>query len=399
MIDLEPTGCPGVDALIQTAQSLAREPELNLSLEFPRHVETLQSFRRSLEKQFRDSLRHYPKTPAIEQLREQLDQEFERFRAGGRRLESFLEENRTDDLQTGCQRVHQAVQQLQSLSAQLRAQDEVWRQQYGAGLAAELKFLISQTMVGALSYQQASLALEKSLEACRELEEGMGKVKPESDTVSEALDVCTVALAGFNRSLQRALQSLRMQHSWEIEERLQDLLEAVDSLSVSHTQLMQALYPPVVCPHCGQLQPGDRPQCGACSARLPLPPVSVLPPPPTPEARPRFHSFVEIEGKLEQWLRGESEPESCEKPIDQFRQRLQQGRRQIERDDALHEEMKKLLLQATEHSEKALFALKEAITGKDPIACERDLELLREAEELMIFAQQRAQELQSTPNS
>ena len=61
MLDLGPTGSPGVDALVRAAESLLSEPELKASLQFHRHVEELQTFRRSLEKQFRDSLRFYPR--------------------------------------------------------------------------------------------------------------------------------------------------------------------------------------------------------------------------------------------------------------------------------------------------------------------------------------------------
>jgi hypothetical protein len=397
--DFAPTGSPGIDALLRVAQTLAQQPELKEGLQFSRHVEEMQSFRRALEKQFRDSLRFYPRSPLWEKLQTQLDQAFELFRGGGRRLENFLEVARVDDLSTGCQRVHQAVTQLQALAAQLRAQEEVWQRGLEPGLAGELKFFIGQTLQGHLSHQQAALALEKSLEACRSLELAMGKVLPENDGVSEALDRCTVHLAKFSRSLQRALQSLRMQHSWEIDECLQDLLDSVEELAVSHQGLMQSLYPPVICPRCGQQQPGDRPQCGSCSARLPLPALSVLPPPPSPELRPRFQSFVEVEGKLEMWLRGEVETPVCEMAIDQFRQRLSLGRRQMERDTALDTELKELMVRAASISEEALASLKTSLHNQDQKACQRDLEGLRTAEELMNQAQEKAQQLQSTPNS
>lgn len=385
--------------MLRVAQTLVSQPDLKDSLQFSRHVAELQSFRRALEKQFRESLRFYPRTPLLAQLQSQFDQEFERFRGGGRRLESFLEVGRNEDLETGCQRVHQAITQLQALGAQLRAQEEVWQQGYGPGLTGELKFLLRQTLDGAISHQKASLVLEKSLEGCRQLEQAMGKVQPENDTVSESLDQCTVQLASFSRNLQRALQSLRMQHSWEIEERLEDLLKSVEAMSVAHQNLMQSLYPPIICPRCGQQQPGDRPQCGACSARLPLPAVSVLPPPPSPEARPRFQSFVEVEGKLEQWLRGEVETSRCELALDQFRQRLSQGRRQMEKDTALDQELKEMMMAAASASETALLALKQALNNQDQRACQRELEGLHVAEELMNQAQQKAQQLQSTPNS
>lgn len=184
MIDLDSTGSPGVDALLRVAQTLVSQPDLKDSLQFSRHVAELQSFRRALEKQFRESLRFYPRTPLLAQLQSQFDQQFERFRGGGRRLESFLEVGRNEDLETGCQRVHQAITQLQALGAQLRAQEEVWQQGYG-GLTGELKFLLRQTLDGAISHQKASLVLEKSLEACRQLEQAMGKVQPENHTVSD----------------------------------------------------------------------------------------------------------------------------------------------------------------------------------------------------------------------
>jgi hypothetical protein len=399
MLSLGSSGSPGVDALIKAAQALVQEPELKSTLQFSRHVEELQVFRRSMEKQFRDSLRYYPRSPLLQQLEGQLDEEFERFRAGARRLESYLEKSQVEDLKVGCQRVHQSVIQLQSLSSQLRAQEEVWKQQYEPGLAGELKFLIEQTLRGAIPYQQAALALDKSLEACRELERAMGKVEPESEFISENLDLCTVELANFGRCLQRASQSLRMQHSWEVEERLSDLLLAVAELSKVHAQLMQALYPPVICPRCGVEQPGDRPQCSACSARLPLAAAWLLPPPPSPEVKARFHSFVEIEDKLEQWLRGEVDTAPCETAIDQFRQRLLQGRRQMEKDDRLDQQQKELMVQAASTADQALSSLKQSMMRHNHEACERELQALRQAEELMIRARERAEQLQSTPNS
>lgn len=385
-----------MDALIRAAQSILKEPELKESLEFPRHVEELQAFRRSLEKQFRDSLRFYPRTALFQQLESQLDQEFERFRGGGRRLESYLEKAEVEDLKVGCQRVHQAVVELQALSAQMRAQEEEWKAEYGTGLGAELRFFITQTMQGHIPYQQCAQVLEKSLEASRQMEQAMGKVKPESESVSEVLDLCTVGLASLSRALQRGIQSLRMQHSWEIEERLNDLLEAAENLTTLHQQLMAALYPPVTCPRCGTEQPGERPVCSHCSARLPLAANAQLPPPPTPEARARFQAFAELDGKLDQWSSGQLEASALVAWIDQFRQRLIQGKRQMQADNKLDKRLKEVILEATEASESAMSNLKRVVLeGQD---LDEVMEQVRAAEEKMDQARQ-LDLAHSTPNS
>lgn len=395
MLDLSPTGSPGVDALLRAAQSILKEPELKTSLEFHRHVEELQAFRRSLEKQFRDSLRFYPRTALFQQLESELDQEFERFRGGGRRLESYLQKAEPEDLKVGCQRIHQAVVELQALSAKLRAQEEGWREEYGTGLGGELRFFITQTMQGHIPYQQCAQILDKSLEASRQMEQAMGKVKPENDTVSEMLDLCTVALAGLTRALQRAVQSLRLQHNWEIEERLNDLLEAADTLTKSHGQLMAALYPPVICPRCGTEQPGDRPICSSCSARLPLAASSVGAP-PTPEARARFQAFAELDGKLQHWSSGQLEAGQLVAWIDQFRQRLLQGKRQMQADNSLDKRLKEAILEATEATGAAMGNLKRAVLeGQD---LDEVIEQVREAEEKMDQARQLDLD-HSTPNS
>ncbi|MFN8609932.1 MAG: hypothetical protein U0931_20495 [Vulcanimicrobiota bacterium] len=396
MLDLSPTGSPGVDALMRAAQSILKEPELKESLQFRRHVEELQTFRRSLEKQFRDSLRFYPRTELFQQLEGQLDQEFERFRGGGRRLESYLENSQSEDLKVGCQRVHQAVTELQALAARLRAQEEGWKQEYGPGLGGELRFFISQALAGRIAYQQCAQILDKTLESARQMEQAMGKVKPENETVSEMLDHCTVALATFTRALQRAGHSLRMQHSWEIEERLTDLLEGVDELSQAHGQLMNALYPPVICPKCAQEQPGDRPVCGACGARLPLPASSQLPPPPTPEARARFQAFAELDGRLAQLAAGELESGAVVAWIDQFRQRLLQGKRQMLADNQLDKRLKEAILGATETTEAAMANLKRVLLEK--LDLDEALDQVREAEEKMDAARQLDLD-HSTPNS
>jgi hypothetical protein len=396
MLDLGPTGSPGVDALVRAAQSILKEPELIESLQFHRHVEELQAFRRSLEKQFRDSLRFYPRTALFQQLESQLDQEFERFRGGGRRLESFLENSQHEDLKVGCQRVHQAVTELQALAARLRAQEEGWKEEFGLGLAGELRFFVTQAMQGTIPYQQCAQILDKTLESCHQMEQAMGKVKPENDIVSEMLDHCTVGLASLTRALQRASQSLRMQHSWEIEERLSDLLEAADELSGAHRQLMNALYPPVTCPKCGQEQPGERPICGSCGARLPLAAHSQLPPPPTPEARARFQAFAELDGKLHQLANREVETGAVVAWIDQFRQRLVQGRRQMQADNQLDKRLREAILEATETTESAMGSLKRALL--EDLDLDEALELVKEAEEKMDQARQMDLDY-STPNS
>lgn len=400
MLDLGPTGSPGVDALLRAAQSLLQEPELKESLQFDRHVEELQTFRRSLEKQFRDSLRFYPRTSLLQQLEGQLDQEFERFRGGGRRLESYLEKSQADDLKVGCQRIHRAVVELQSLAAQLRAQEEGWKQENGLGLAGELRFFITQTMQGNIPYQQCAQVLDKSLEACRQMEQAMAKVTPENDSVSEMLELCTVGLARLTRAFQGTIQSLRKQHSWEIQERLADLLEAVDHLTASHRKLMAALYPPVLCPRCGTEQPGDRPVCSSCSARLPLPLNSQIPGSPQPEARARFQAFAELDGKVAQLRAGEVEGSAVVAWIEQFRQRLAQGRRQMAVDGRLDVRVKEALLMATEASELALGALKRAILESQDLG--EALEQVQRAEEKMEEARQldaETDEAHSTPNS
>lgn len=381
---------------MRAAQTILKEPELKGSLEFHRHVEELQAFRRSLEKQFRDSLRFYPRTELFQQLEGQLDQEFERFRGGGRRLESYLANSQDEDLKLGCERVHQAVIELQALSAKLRAQEESWRQEFGTGLGGELKFFITQTMQGRIPYQQCAQILDKSLEAAREMEQAIGKARPETDQVAETMEKCKVALTGLSRGLQRASQSLRMQHSWEIEERLNDLLEAADSLTKAHQGLMAALYPPVTCPRCGSEQPGERPICASCSARLPLAASSQLPPPPTPEARARFQAFAELEGKLEQWSAGKLEAASLVAWIDQFRQRLLQGKRQMLADNQLDKRLKEAIVAATEATEAAMNALKRVVLENGNL--DEVLEQVKAAEERMDQARQLDLD-QSTPNS
>lgn len=393
MLDLSPTGSPGVDALLRTAQSILKEPALKESLEFHRHVEELQAFRRSLEKQFRESLRFYPRTPLFQQLQSQLDQEFERFRGGGRRLESYLEKAEVEDLKIGCQRIHQAVMELQAMSAKMRAQEDGWRAEFGTGLSGELRFFITQTMQGNIPYQQCAQVLEKSLEASRQMEQAMGKARPENEAVSEKLDVCTVALTALTRALQRAIQSLRKQHSWEIEERLRDLLEASEGLTQAHQQLMAALYPPVTCPRCGTVQPGERPVCASCSARLPLAANAQL---PTPDARARFQAFAELDGKLDQWSSGQLETSQLLSWIDQFRQRLIQGKRQIQADNKLDKRLKEAILEATEASESAMGNLKRAVQEGQQL--DEILEQVRLAEEKMDRARQLDLDY-STPNS
>lgn len=370
---------------MRAAQSLLNEPELKQSLQFHRHVEELQTFRRSLEKQFRDSLRFYPRNSLYQQLAGQLDQEFERFRGGGRRLESYLESAEVDDLKVGCQRIHQAVLELQSLAAKMRAQEEGWKQEHGVGLAGELRFFITQTMQGNIPYQQCAQILDKSLEACRQMELAMTKVTPENDAVSEMLDLCTVGLASHARALQRAIQSLRSQHSWEIQERLDDLLEAAEQLTGAHRQLMAALYPPVTCPRCGTEQPGDRPVCSGCSARLPVTMNSQLTP-PTPDARARFQAFAELDGKIAQLRAGEVEGSAVVAWVEQFRQRLAQGRRHMAADTKLEKPIQEALLSATEVSEMALGALKRAILENQDL--DEALELIHQAEEKMDEARQ-----------
>lgn len=385
-----------MDALLRAAQSILKQPELKESLEFQRHVEELQAFRRSLEKQFRESLRFYPRTALLQQLEGQLDQEFDRFRGGGRRLESYLEKSEAEDLKVGCQRIHQAVLELQALSAKMRAQEEAWKAEYGTGLGAELRFFITQTMQGHIPYQQCAQVLEKSLEASRQMEQAMGQAKPENDSVAEVLDRCSLGLAGLSRALQRAIQSLRKQHSWEIEERLNDLLEAAENLTGLHQSLMAALYPAVTCPRCGAEQPGERPVCSSCSARLPLPANAQLPPPPTPDARARFQAFAELDAKLDQWSSGQLETGQLVNWIDQFRQRLIQGKRQMQADNKLDKRLKEAILEATDASESAMSHLKRAVLeGQDPGEV---LEKVREAEEKMDRARQLDLDY-STPNS
>ncbi|MBS2034284.1 hypothetical protein JST97_04820 [bacterium] len=396
MLDLGPTGSPGVDALVRAAESILKEPELKESLQFHRHVEELQAFRRSLEKQFRDSLRFYPRTALFQQLEGLLDQEFERFRGGGRRLESFLENSKNEDLKVGCQRVHQAVTELQALAARLRSQEESWKQEFGVGLGGELRFFVTQAIKGTIPYQQCAQILDKTLESCRQMEQAMSKVKPENDAVSETLDVCTVGLASMVRALQRASQSLRMQHTWEIEERLTELLEATDELAGAHRQLMNALYPAVICPKCASEQPGDRPVCAGCGARLPLPASSQLPPPPTPEARARFQAFAELDGKLHQLSNGEIEKTAIVAWIDQFRQRLLQGKRQMQADNQLDKRLKEAILGATEATESAMGNLKRALL--EDLDLDDALDEVHQAEEKMDAARQ-LDLAHSTPNS
>lgn len=393
MTDFEPTGSPGIDALLRTAVVLAAEPHLKESLQFAHHVAELQSFRRSLEKQLRESLKLYANYPLTQRLRPRLEEEFERFRGGGRRLESFLSRGNQEDLEVGCQRIHRAVNELQRLASEFRAQEETWREEYGSGLPGELRFLLEQAIQGHLPPTQAARVLEKALENCRELQQAWLTVIPETQAVGEALGECRGQLGEFARTLQQAISSLQQQKSWELEERLRDLLSASTALSDAHTRLNQALYPPVICPQCGLSQPGDRPHCSQCSARLPVVSAPSPPAPPEPQARLRFQAFVEVEGQVGRWLQQEADQESCRVVIEAFRQRLNLGRHQMNQDRELVAEMKERLLEASQATLEALTDLLGSLESGQPDRCREALERFLATEELMVQAQQRAQEL------
>jgi len=397
MTDFEPTGSPGIDALLRSAVQLAVDPQLKESLEFARQVDELQAFRRSLEKQLRESLNSLPNLPLIQRLKPLIGQEFERFRGGGRRLEQYLAKANLQDLEVGCQRIHTAVTELQRLGAELRAQEEAWKEEFGPGLAGELKFLLVQAIRGHLPQVQASRALEKTLDSCREMQQNWLQVTPENDMVEEALTDCRGRLGDFIRTLQHTIASLQQQKSWELEERLNDLLEASAALSAAHSRLNQALCPPVICPQCGQSQPGDRPQCSQCSARLPLAPRVAPPAPPEPEARLRFQAFVEVEGRVGGWLRQETDLESCRVVIEAFLKRLNQGRHQMQQDRELLAEMKERLLKASQATQEALTELLRTMLSGERASCSQALERFLATEELMIQAQERAQELSQQP--
>lgn len=398
-----PSGSPGLDRLLKAAFMLSEQPDLFASLEFDRHVEELQAFRRGLEKTFKESLRLSPRTQLLQSLEKQFESEFERFREGGQKLESYVLERRLGDLEAGCSSVHTAILTLQRLAGELRAQEESWKQQYGEGLGGEIKFLLDQTMQRNIPYQQAAQALEKSLEACRAMENALAKTRPESDAVEDSLEHLGEELASFIRALERAVQSLRKQHEWEIEERLEDLLAGADTLVQVHRQLLGALYPPVLCPKCGLQQMPERPTCSACSARLPMPVLqgSVAPPPSTGEARPRFGSFVEIETRVKQALQSHLAGDALMQSIEVFMNRLRAGRKQMADDANLPAPLKKQMTDAAETTEKALLNLRSDLRREDWSAVEDSFEVLLEAEQLMLAARDEAerQPAHSTPNS
>lgn len=390
MLELGPSGSPGVDLLLESARMLLDEPVLSKKLGFDRQVAELQSFRRHLEKQFRESLRFYPDNELFSSLRNKFDESFETFRAGCRRLESFLHTCDLEDLRLGCRRVHQAVLQLQDLAGQLRAQEEAWQVSSAPGLAGELTFVIRQAQEGRVSYQQASMLLAKSLEACRGLEQSIAQSKAESLAVEENLKECGLNLKKLMRCLESTSRTLRAQHSWEIEDRLSQLQEGLESFAQAHRRLMESLFPPVICPQCGHQQAADRAQCLSCSSRLPLSSVSpTVGTAPEPELRPRFRAFVDLEAALQVWLE-DGLSHSCKLVLEPFLQRIQMGRRQMSRDLTLKAETRESMLQATDLTEGVLRAIQQALDNEDRDACQSLLPSLAEAEEAMVAARNQA---------
>ena len=82
--------------------------------------------------------------------------------------------------------------------------------------------------------------------------------------------------------------------------------------------------------------------------------------------------------------------------IDQFRQRLLQGKRQMQADNQLDKRLKEAILEATEASEAAMASLKRAVT--ENLELDEVLEQVRAAEEKMDQARQLDLD-HSTPNS
>lgn len=401
MQTFEPSGSAGVDALLSAALTLSEQPELKDTLQFEAQVLELQTFRRELEKGFRESLRLSPRTSLLEELGKRFDEEFERFRGGGRRLESYLRHSRREDLEVGCQRVHQAVTQLLELSRRLSQQERRWQEESGPGLSGQVKFLLSQTQSGTLQPVQTAAILETILQSTRQLKSQVEQAQPENSEVAASLQDCTLQVDRFIHCLQRVLDILRQQKTWELPEAGRNLLESLDRLSEVHQALMKNLHPPVLCTQCSLQQPGDRPHCSQCGARLPLPVQTVEVPSVSPESRPRFQFFLEIEQQVQAWEQGQGQKGPCLLGIQNFRQRIQAGRRQMERDPNLQPELKQALVEAAEATEAALQTLAAALEADNRELATHNLGELLAAEEKMVAARQMSEEaaLHSQPNS
>lgn len=391
-----PSGSPGVDALLQVAEQLRSEPEARSVLRFPEHVQTLQTFRRSLESEVRQSLKLVPRSERVRALEEELNQEFERFRGGGRRLDLFCSEGRPEDLEVGCQRVHAAVSRLATLAGELRSLESGWKEQHGEGLAGELRFLLASVAAGSLVPQAALPALQSCLEGCRALQAQVAVARPESDDVAAQLQRCEASLTAFVRTLDGIVVSLRAGRLWEVETALDDAVAGARELEATQRALTALLQPPVSCPACGLSQVPDRAVCRSCSARLPLAaPVALADQTVVEEGKPRFVAFAELDALLGQ---NPVPRQKCMSLVSSFAGRLAAGRAQMDADEKLDPGLRRAMLAAVDETAAMLARLGEDLKlGSAADLAERHTELLR-CEQAMAEARELAL-LQSSPNS
>lgn len=335
--------------MLASARLLLENPGLGEGLQFARQVAELQAFRRQLEKDYRESLRWAPRSELLAEEGEKVARLFERFREGCRKLEQYLAAPEPKILVEACDSVCTTIQGFQQSAARLQQQEAAWKQEYGSGLSAEIRFLVAQAQSGQLSYQQAALALEKGLRGCREMLSQLAQGQPESEGVAAAFTDCTVALTALSRSLERTVQCLRSQHSWEVDDRLEDLLQTIDSVQIAYDGLMRSLFPPRPCLVCGQLEDGRSSHCSQCSARLPVQALSVPGASPTENGlKPRLQAFAQLEIRIGLWGEGCEDEGPCRSQAESFQLRIRQGLAQMRKDPHLAPEVKEKLVQASQ---------------------------------------------------
>ena len=357
MLEFAPSGSSGVDALLACARTLAEDASLKEGLQFDKHVETLQAFRRKLESDFRRSLRLVP-SPSYQVHLPAFDKAFERFRAGGRRLESYLKSGSVEDLEVGCQRVHAAVTELQELARPLRELEEAWKSQASEGLLGEVEFLAQRVTQGEWAPQAAAQVIEQQLEICRQASRHLKAARSSwsGDIAERALS----ALKEAERAFERVRESLNGRAVTETDARFAALLEALRPLPEFLAKLEQEA------------------------------PVSPEEEPP----RPRFRAFAEIEESILQWMRLGASLEPAMSRVHKFAQDLKNGRVHLEADQDLTAQEVAAMLAALDFSLGSLEQLEKALQAPQAERVEAALQRLLEAESEMILARP-----QSTPNS
>lgn len=373
-------------------------------------------FSELLARRFAGTMKVRPKTALSRALTPRVEKSLADLKDAMRDLQAWFGDHDPQRLERGCARGRQAVEQLFDAFGELRKEEEGFPVFSRSPFVQELVRVAMGVAKGEFPPEALKEKLEWMQERYREFRKDFvswSTAPSENAAVDELLPTAAKALDRMGASLEEMARYLKDRNREHLKVGCEMLLQTGEVLIRVQEELIRASVPQgVACPRCAADNPAGARACSNCGATLPeiagLSTQTVEYREPG-AGRPQFAHMVRLESAVEGALQGALGPAELRKQVEWFAAKARSGRKQFEGmkvpDSFPSEEARRVSLETRDLMDRGTKAVVEGadrlekhLADGDREHLERGMERIRQGADLIMQAQEKAQQVGAAPS-